>query len=259
MHKLPFHGAHRAAVVLAFRSLLLEESLQVGVVLTGNEGGIVEQSAQCAIPPLREESFAVDGCTALVDATIEPEVGHELPRAIEAADIADVADEGSGTDRANPRNGSEERLRPGFRFSESSPHLLEILLQEQEKRREHTVELLLGGFLVDLMRMDEVLARGFELHQCCVLPEECLELQDCGSIGEAVAVARDEDRADRSCILHVCFDVAESCMNGFGGDVGIDDGDVPSVISEKDAEKKVVDAGGLQTDFCVFLLELPAV
>jgi len=257
MHKLPFYGTHCHAVVLTFRNLLLEKPLQIGIMLAGNESGIEEQRAQRAIAALREEAFAVDGRTALVDAAVETEVSHELPRMIEATNIADVPDEGSGTDGTDTRNGLEKSLSLGFRFSKLSPHLLEIFLQGKTEPREYAVDFLLGGFLVGLVHTDEVLAPGFEFHQCCVLSKESLELQDCRGIGKTVAVPCDEHRADRSRILHVGFDAAQSCIDGLGGDVGIDDGNIPAVVGEEDAEKEVVDARGFKTDLRVLLLELP--
>lgn len=243
--------------MLALSNLLVEESLEIRVVPTCTESGIIQQTAKDAVTAFCEKTFAMDGGATLVDTTVEPQVGHKLPWMIETMNISDMSNESSRTDRTDARDGLEEHLRFGFRLSKPSPHLPEIFIDGKTELREHAAELLLGSFLIDLVHMDEVLAPGLELHQCRVLADESFELQDRGGVGEAVAVTGDEYRADCPCILHVGFDMAEGRVDGFGGDVWINDGDVPTVVGEENAEQKMVDASGFEADPCIFLLELP--
>lgn len=257
MYEFPLHGTHGRVVMLAFCSLLLEECFEIRVVLPRGKGCVEEKSPQCGIAALGEETFAMHGGPTLVDTTIEAEIGHELLRMIETADIPDVPDESGCTHGTDTRDGLQKHLRFRFRLPQPSSHVLEILLEREAELRKQTVELLFGGFLVDLLHASEVLASGLELHHCRVLAQECLQPQNLRRVSEAIAVTGDEYRADRARILRVGFDVTERSVDGLGSEVGIDDGDIPAVIGEENAQEEMIDAGGFETDLGVFLSGLP--
>ena len=259
MNEFAFHGAHCRAVVLAFGNFLLEELFEIRIVLPRNEGSVVEERTKCAIAALGEKSFAVDGGAAVVDAAIETAVGNEFLRMIEAGDVADVPDECGGADGADAGDGLEELL--DFRFGVFEPllHRLEILAQGSAEHGEGALQSLLGGLLVRLLDAGKIFAAGFQFGECRVLTEERFEFEDCRRVGETVTMTRHEDSANGSRILHVGLHGTERCLDRFGGDEGVDDGDVPAVIREEDAEEEMIDAGGFEADPGMLLLKLPVV
>jgi len=245
--------------MLPFIDLLFEERFEIRVVLSCHIGSIEKEGTESGIASFGDEAFAFDGGATLMDSAIESDVGNEFVGGIKAFDGADVSDESSGADGTDTGDGLEEGLGVGLSGFELFLNLFEGLFQGRTECGEGALEFFFGGLLIDVLDTDHVLAFGFDLREGGVFAEESFEFEDFRSIGELVAMTSDEDVSDGSGILGISFDRAKRSFDRLGGDIGVDDSNVPLVVCEEDTEEKMVYAGGLQTNLCEVLLEVSMV
>ena len=257
MNEFAFRGAESDVVVFAFRSLLLEERLEIGIVLPCDEGCVEEERTKGAVAALGKESFAMDGCTALVHTAIHTDEGNEFLRGREAMDISDMRNEGGGADGADTGDGLQEFLCVCTGGSESFLCLFEGFLQRSAECGEDAVELLLRRVLVGVLDMKEIGAFSFELGEGGILSEQCFETEDFRRIGEWITVAGDEDAADGSGVPGIVFNGTKGSLDGSGRDVWVDDRDVPAMIGQEHTKKEMIDAGGFEADTrCIRMVPL---